>query len=127
PAKRHLTAEKRKRLRLETAVAAAAVGVSIGIAYAFHAGGVWSRWTAQDWLLAKVQNALDYIQNPSTFIFHITSPVGDFLVQRGLEPLRSFLVELPWPVTIVGLVLIAFLLSGLRPRCSRSSASSPRG
>jgi glycine betaine/proline transport system permease protein len=115
PAKRHLTETKRKRLRIETGLAAAVVGLSVGLAYAFHAGGVWSRWTAQDWLLRYVQKGLDYVQNPSTFIFHITNPIGNFLVQRGLEPLRSFFVEVPWPVTIAALVAIAFLLSGLRP------------
>jgi glycine betaine/proline transport system permease protein len=115
PAHRHLTEAKRTRLRIETAIAAAVVGLSVGLAYAFHAGGVWSRWTAQDWLLRYVQRALDYVQNPATFVFHITNPIGNFLVQRGLEPLRSFFVELPWPVTIAALVAIAFLLSGLRP------------
>jgi glycine betaine/proline transport system permease protein len=115
PAKRHLTPAKRKRLRLETAAAAVAVGLAVALAYVFHAGGSWSRWTAQEWLLAKVQRALDYVQNPETFVFHITNPIGNFIVQRGLEPLRVFFVELPWPVTIGGLVLIAFLLSGLRP------------
>jgi glycine betaine/proline transport system permease protein len=45
----------------------------------------------------------------------VTEPVGNFLVQYGLEPLRVFLVETPWFVTIAGLVAIAFVLSGLRP------------
>ncbi|MFN2627865.1 MAG: ABC transporter permease [Gaiellaceae bacterium] len=115
PAHRHLTEAKRKRLRIETLVAAAAVGLAVGLGYAFHAGGVYARRTAQDWLLHRVQSALDYVQNPSTWVFHITNPIGNFLVQRGLEPLRSFFVELPWPVTVAALVAIAFLLSGLRP------------
>src|SRR5207253_1565379 len=115
PAHRHLTAEKKLRLRLYSAGCAAAAGLAVGLSYAFHAGGVWSRWTAQDWLRHYVQNALDYVQNPTTFIFHITNPIGNFIVQRGLEPLRQFFVETPWPVMLVGLVLIAFLLSGLRP------------
>jgi glycine betaine/proline transport system permease protein len=115
PAHRHLTAEKRTRLRLYTAACAAATGLAVGLGYALHAGSAWSRWTAQDWLLRYVQKALDYVQNPSTFVFHITEPIGNFIVQRGLEPLRSFFVETPWPVMAVGLVLIAFLLSGRRP------------
>src|SRR5439155_16987787 len=65
--------------------------------------------------LRYVQKALDYVQNPSTFVFHITNPIGNFIVQHGLEPLRSFFVETPWPAMGFGLVLIAFLLSGLRP------------
>ncbi len=115
PAHRHLTEGKKQRLRLYTAACAAAVGAAVGLAYAFGARGVYSRWTAQDWLLRYVQKALDYVQNPATFVFHITNPIGNFIVQRGLEPLRSFFVETPWPAMAFGLVLIAFLLSGLRP------------
>ena len=81
----------------------------------FGAGHVYSRWTAQDWLLARIQSVLDFIQDPSTFVFHITSPTGNFLVQHMLQPLDRFLVETPWFVTAVGLVAIAFVLSGLRP------------
>jgi glycine betaine/proline transport system permease protein len=92
-----------------------AVGLSVGLGYLFDAGSVWSRWTASDWLLARIQSALDYVQSPSTFIFHITSPIGNFLVQYGLSPLRSFFVETPWPAMAFGLAAIAFLVSGLRP------------
>jgi ABC-type proline/glycine betaine transport system, permease component len=102
-------------LRLYTAACAAAVGLAVGLGYAFGAGSVWSRWTASDWLLARIQRVLDYVQSPTTFIFHITSPVGNFLVQYGLSPLRSFFVETPWPAMAFGLGVIAFLLSGLRP------------
>ncbi|MGI8420720.1 MAG: ABC transporter permease [Gaiellaceae bacterium] len=115
PARRHLTEGKKQRLRLLTAACAAGVGLAIGLGHAFHAGGIYSRFTAQDWLLSYVQKALDYVQNPSTFVFHITEPIGNFIVSRGLEPLRSFFVETPWPAMAIGLVLLAFLLSGLRP------------
>jgi glycine betaine/proline transport system permease protein len=115
PAQRHLTEGKRRTLRLYTLACAAAVGLAVGLGYAFGAGSVWSRWTASDWLLARIQRALDYVQSPSTFIFHITSPIGNFLVQYGLSPLRSFFVETPWPAMVFGLAAIAFLLSGLRP------------
>ncbi len=115
PAQRHLTEGKRRTLRLYTAACAAAVGLAVGLGYAFGAGSVWSRWTASDWLLARIQRVLDYVQSPTTFIFHITSPVGNFLVQYGLSPLRSFFVETPWPAMAFGLGVIAFLLSGLRP------------
>lgn len=115
PAKRHLTAEKKLRLRLYTAACAAATGLAVGLGYAFGAGEIWTRWTAQDWLLKYVQKALDYVQNPSTFVFHITNPIGNFIVQHGLQPLQAFFVETPWPVMLAGLVVIAYLLSGLRP------------
>ncbi len=115
PARRHLTDLAKRRLRLATLAAAAAVGLAVGLGHAFGAGAVYSRYTAQDWLLRQVQTALDYVQNPSTFVFHITEPIGNFLVQYGLVPLQSFFVETPWPAMVFGLAAIAFLLSGLRP------------
>jgi glycine betaine/proline transport system permease protein len=116
PAHRHLTEGKATRLRLFTAACAVGVGLAAGLGHALGAGADWTRWTAQDWLLRYVQHALDYVQNPSTFLFRdITNPIGNFLVTNGIEPLRSFFVETPWPATMFGLVLISFLLSGLRP------------
>jgi glycine betaine/proline transport system permease protein len=115
PAHRHLTEGKQKRLRLYTLATAAAIGLAAGLGNAVGAGSVWSRWTGQPWLLRQVQSVLDYVQNPGTFIFHITNPIGNFIVQYGLGPLRSFFVELPWPAMAFGLALIAFLISGLRP------------
>lgn len=116
PAHRHLDEDKSRRLRLYTAACAAAVVGATVAGHAFGAAGDWSRWTAQDWLRTYVQRALDYIQNPGTFLFReITNPTGNFIVQHGIQPLRSFFIETPWPVTLLGLVAIAFLLSGLRP------------
>ena len=43
--------------------------------------------------------SLDYVQDPSTFVFHITSPIGNFLVQYGLSRCEIFFVETPWPAT----------------------------
>jgi glycine betaine/proline transport system permease protein len=116
PSHRHLTADKSRALRIYTAACAVAVGAAVVLGHVLHAGADWSRWTAQDWLRQYVQRALDYVQNPGTFLFRdITNPTGNFLVQHGIQPLRSFFIETPWPVTLAGLVLIAFLLSGFRP------------
>ena len=116
PAHRHLTAAKSRHLHRYTLACAAVVGLTVLLARLFGASSVWSRWTAQDWLRTYVQKALDYVQDPSTFLFqHITNPIGNFLVQHGIEPLRNFFIELPWPVTLAGLALIAYLISGLRP------------
>ena len=116
PAHRHLDAGKSRQLRLYTAGCGAAVLGAVILGHVFHAGGDWSRWTAQDWLRHYIQRALDYVQNPGTFLFRdLTNPTGNFLVQYGIQPLRSFFIETPWPVTLTVLVLIAFLLSGLRP------------
>src|SRR5207247_9682630 len=100
---------------LFTLASAAGVGLAVGLGYAFGAGGIYSGRTAQDWLLRYVQKALDYVQNPSTWVFHITEPTGNFIVQRGLQPLTNFFTETPWPVMFLGLVAIAFLVSGRRP------------
>jgi glycine betaine/proline transport system permease protein len=115
PARRHLTDDKKRRLRLATVACAAGVGLAVGLGHAFGAGGLYSGRTAQEWLLRYVQNALDYVQNPATWIFHITEPIGNFIVQRGLQPLNGFFVETPWPLMAAGLVTVAFLVSGRRP------------
>ncbi|HVP75735.1 MAG TPA: ABC transporter permease subunit [Gaiellaceae bacterium] len=115
PTRRHLTAGKRRTLHLYTAACAAGVGLAVGLGHALGAGSVWSRWTIQGWLLRYVQNALNYVQNPHTVVFHITDPIGNFVVQYGLNPLQSFFVETPWPAMTFGLALIAYFISGLRP------------
>jgi glycine betaine/proline transport system permease protein len=86
------------------------------VSHAFSAGSAYSRWTAQDWLLARVQSVLDYVQKPGTFLFKdITNPVGTFMVAHLLQPLDTFLVETPWFVTLAGLTVIGLVIGGLRP------------
>ena len=70
--------------------------------------------TARDWLLARLQSVLDYVQNPDTLLFQVTSWIGDHIVQYGLVPFRNFLVETPWPVTLIGITLISLVVSGRR-------------
>ena len=41
------------------------------------------RRTARDWLLARIQSMLDYVENPNTFVFQVTSWIGNHLVQYG--------------------------------------------
>jgi glycine betaine/proline transport system permease protein len=115
PTHRHLTEGKRRRLQLFTLACTAGVGLATGLGYAFGASSSWSRYTLQSWLLARIQSVLNYVQNPGTFVFHITSPIGNFLVQYGLTPLQDFFVQTPWPAMVFGLAAIAYLLSGLRP------------
>jgi glycine betaine/proline transport system permease protein len=116
PALRHVTEQKARFLRAFTILCVFCIVVSVVLGHIFSAGSVWSRWTGQDWLRTYVQNGLDYVQNPGTFLFRdLTNPTGNFVVQHGIQPLRTFFIETPWPVTLIGLVLIAYLLSGLRP------------
>lgn len=115
PARRHLTDAMRRRLRLATLVTAAGIGLAVGLAHAVGAGGVYSRWTARDWLLTRVQSVLDYVQDPASVAFAITEPTGNFILVYGLQPLQQFLVETPWFATVGGLTAIAFVVSGWRP------------
>jgi len=115
PTRRHLTDAMRRRLRLATLATAAGIGLAVGLAHVFGAGSVYSGRTAQEWLLARVQSVLDYVQDPSKFVFQITEPIGNFILQYGLLPLQHFLVETPWFVTLAGLTALALVASGLRP------------
>ena len=115
PAKRHLTAAKAHRLHLYTAACAAGVLAATALGWALGADANWERWSAQDWLRGKVQSALDYVANPNTFLFqHITNPLSTYIVEYGIQPMRSFFMETPWPVMLGGLVLIVFIVSGRR-------------
>ena len=114
PARRHLTDELRRKLRLASIATAVAVVAVVAIARLAGAGPVYSRKTARDWLLARLQSMLDYVQNPDTRLFSITSWIGDHIVQYGLVPFRNFLVETPWLVTLIGITLISLVISGRR-------------
>jgi glycine betaine/proline transport system permease protein len=123
PTKRHLDAAAKRRLRIEsivvalaivgTVVAAKALGVSGD--YPDLAGVRQRTVTAQDWILAQIQKVLDYVQDPTSFVFQITEPVGNFVLEHMLLPLQAFLMEGPWFTTLAGLTLVAFVISGLRP------------
>jgi glycine betaine/proline transport system permease protein len=125
PARRHLTDALRRRLRLLTAATFVAIVAVVVAARGLGAGGVYPDEfetsttvydaTIDSWLLAQIRSALDYVQDPSSFIFGISEPTGNFLVEYGLEPLRVFLVDTPWFVVLAGLTAIAFVVSGLRP------------
>jgi glycine betaine/proline transport system permease protein len=44
-----------------------------------------------------------------------TGPLSDFLIIYGLNPLRSFLQKwLPWPLLMLGVALLAYLVAGWR-------------
>jgi glycine betaine/proline transport system permease protein len=114
PARRHLTAELRRRLRIATAVTGLAIVLAAALAGILGAGAIYSDWTKRDWILARIQSVLDYVQNPSTFVFQVTEPIGNFLVEYGLVPLRGLFVDTPWFVTVAGLTALALVVSGRR-------------
>ncbi len=125
PTRRHLTDHGRRRARLVTLGTVGAIALVVLIARAagvdgsypdeFETASYLYTATLEDTLLGWIQSVLDYVQDPASFIFGITEPIGNFLVQYALEPLRVWLVEMPWFVTVAGLAGIAFLVSGLRP------------
>ncbi|MET0561517.1 MAG: ABC transporter permease subunit [Gaiellaceae bacterium] len=123
PTKRHLDVSAKRRLRIESLVVGAAivgtviVSKALGVSGEFpESAGVRQRTvTAQEWLLAQIQKVLDYIADPTTWVFQITDATGTFILTRLLLPLQSFLMEAPWFTTLGGLVLIALVVSGLRP------------
>jgi glycine betaine/proline transport system permease protein len=100
---------------LAIALIARALGVQDVYPDEFETASTVYTATIQDTLMDWIQSALDYIQDPASFIFGITEPIGNFLVEYMLEPLRVFLVDMPWYVTVLGLTVIAFLISGRRP------------
>ena len=125
PTHQHLTDEGRRRARLITLAVLAAILVIALVCRALGVDPVYPdefetasyvyTATIQDTLLSWIQSVLDYVQDPASFIFGITEPIGNFLVEYALEPLRVFLVEMPWFVTIAGLSTIALIVSGMRP------------
>ena len=125
PTRRHLTDEGRRRARLTMLATFAGIAAVVVVAKALGADGLYPdefetdsfvyTATIDNNLVMWIQDVLDYIQDPDSFIFGITEPVGNFLLKYMLEPLRVVLVESPWFLILAGLTAIAFVLSGLRP------------
>ena len=125
PARQHLTDEGRRRARIATLATLGAIAAIVLVARALGADSIYPdefetsttvfTATIHDDLLRWIQSVLDYVQDPNSFIFGITEPVGNFLLERLLEPLRVLLVEAPWFVVLGGLTAVAFVLSGRRP------------
>jgi glycine betaine/proline transport system permease protein len=125
PTRQHLTDEGRRRARMMTLATFGLIAAIVLVAKALGADALYPEEfetsttvytaTINADLLGWIQDALDYVQDPASFIFGITEPIGNFLLQRFLEPLRKVLVEAPWFVVLAGFTAIAFVLSGRRP------------
>jgi glycine betaine/proline transport system permease protein len=125
PTRRHLDDAGRRRLRFFSLGIAVAIAAVVVVAKAIGVGPTYPDTigsedeprtvTIEAWLLEKIQAVLDSVQDPTSFVFSITEPVGVFILQKLLLPLQEFLVEGPWFATVAGLTAIAFVLSGLRP------------
>ena len=115
PTRRHVTPEVRRRLRRASIATAAICVATVAAARVLGASAIYSGWTARDWLLARIQSVLDYVANPDTFLFRITSWIGDTIIKYGLQPLHNFLHLTPWFVVLAGFTAIALVVSGWRP------------
>jgi glycine betaine/proline transport system permease protein len=122
PTKRHLDDAAKRRLRLYSLAVVAVGAVVVAGAKLAGVSGVYPdttpagrNATIQEWVLTQIQKVLDYVQSPTSFVFQITEPIGNFLLTKALLPLQEFLIGSPWFVTVGGLTLIAYLISGLRP------------
>ncbi len=123
PAKRHLDDSRKRDLRLRTLAVAVAIAAAVAAAKLAGAGAVYPDTvgasersvTIQDWLLARIQSVLDFVQDPTSWVFGLTEPTGNFILTQLLLPLQGFLVDSPWFMTVGGLTAIAYVLSGLRP------------
>jgi glycine betaine/proline transport system permease protein len=125
PARRRLTDEGKRRARRVTIATFAGIAAIVAVAKALGADGIYPEefetattvYTAdiQNDILGVIQDALDYVQDPSSFVFGITEPIGNFILEVFLEPIRQLLMETPWFIVLGGLTAIAFVLSGMRP------------
>jgi glycine betaine/proline transport system permease protein len=125
PTRQHLTERGRQRARRLTLGTFGLIAVIVLVARALGADALYPdqfetsttiyNATIDDTLMGWIQDALDYVQDPTSFVFGITEPVGNFMLERFLEPLRLLLVETPWFFVLAGFSAIAFVLSGLRP------------
>jgi glycine betaine/proline transport system permease protein len=125
PTRRHMTDERRRRARLLTLATFVAIAVAVLVSRVLGADSIYPdefetattvyTATIEDTLLGWIQDVLDYVQDPTSFVFGITEPVGNFLLEYMLEPLRLVLTETPWFIVLGGLTAIAFVISGLRP------------
>ena len=43
----------------------------------------------EEWLLAKIQVVLDYVQDPTTWVFAVTERIGIFILQQLLLPMQA--------------------------------------
>ena len=115
PTRRHLTDELKRRLRRLSIGVAVLCVATVTLCRVLGVSATYSLRTAQDWLLAKIQVVLDYVADPTTWVYSVTSRISEFLVEYLLVPFQDFMMQTPWFAMLAGLTAIAFIVSGRRP------------
>jgi glycine betaine/proline transport system permease protein len=125
PARRQLTDEGRKRARTITLATFGVIAVAVLVARALGADAIYPDQfetattvydsNIQDTILGWLNDALNYVQDPASFIFGITDPVGNFILEKLLQPVQNLLMDTPWFIVIGCSTALALVLSGVRP------------
>ena len=125
PARRQLTDEGRARARRITLAMFGLIAVIVLVARALGVDSIYPDEfetsttvydaNIQSTILGWLNDALNYVQDPSSFIFGITDPVGNFILEKLLQPVQNLLMDTPWFIVIGCATALAFVLSGLRP------------
>ena len=122
PTRRQLTDEGKRRARKITlatlgGIAAVVIVAKLLGADAYYpdefetASSVYDS-NIQATVLGWINDALEYVQDPTTFVFSITDAIGNFILHNMLEPIQNLLMDTPWFVVIACLTGIAYVLSG---------------
>ena len=125
PARRQLTDEGRRRARKITLATLGAIAVIVLVARLLGVDSLYPDQfetsttiydsNIQDTVLGWMNDALNYVKDPTSFVFGITEPVGNFILEKMLQPVQNLLMETPWFIVIGCSTALAFVLSGLRP------------
>jgi glycine betaine/proline transport system permease protein len=125
PTRRQLTDEGKQRARKVTLAMLGGIAVVVIVAKVLGADAYYPEEfetaatvynsNIQDSVLGWINDALDYVGDPTTFVFSITDAIGNFILHNMLEPIQNLLMDTPWFVVLACLTGIAYVLSGARP------------
>jgi glycine betaine/proline transport system permease protein len=125
PARRQLTDEGRKRERKITLGVLGAIALIVVAAKALGADAIYPEQfetatsiydaNIQSTILGWLNDVLDYIGDPTTFVFSITDAIGNFILDNLLTPVQNVLMDTPWFIVIACATALAYVLSGPRP------------
>ena len=125
PARRQLTDEGKRRARRITLATLGGIAGVVLVAKLLGADAIYPDEfetassiydsNIQDTVLGWINDALEYVQDPTTFVFSITDCDRQLHPRQHAEPIQNLLMDTPWFVVLGCLTGIAYVLSGLRP------------